>query len=189
MISLARTLDAVSPRIPPALVGPAAYRRARAVADHLPAALTTWAYLECRLGPRPAPVDLIIEVDAERRSILTGDNRPLALGDPFRHHPAWRRVADLCREWADPASPLHHAVECLWLEFDVEDRPAALPVPGVFVGLAPAADALPPAERCGLALHALEILRGGAVPSATRAAFLPSFLHLPEGARMMHVGL
>lgn len=189
MISLARTLDAVSPRIPPALVGPAAFRRARAVADHLPAALTTWTYLECRLGPRPAPVDLIVEVDAQGRSILTGDNPPLALDGALLAHPAWARVADLCREWADPASPLHRTVDCLWLEFDVAEGPAALPVPGVFAGLTPVADALPPEERGALALRALEILRGGEVPAATRRAFLRSFLHLPDGARMMHVGL
>lgn len=190
MISLADTLDCLSAHLPEALVSPDSYAATRAVAAQLPAALTRWTYLEARLGGRPAPLDLIVEVDGSGRDILTGANPALALPPRLRAEPSWRRVAELCRRWADPRDPLRAWIECLWLEFDVGDRPAGAPaLPGVFVGFTPAAHAEgSAAERAARARAALEALLGRAVESPAAAVLHRCFAALPAGASVLYGG-
>lgn len=186
MRSLAHTLDALAAYLPPALVTPAGYRSAREVAAQLPAALTRWTYLECRLGGRPAPVDVIVEIDSAGRNILTGANRALAPGPGVEADPVWARVVELCRRWADPASPLARWVECLWLEFDAGPGPAR---PGVFIGLAPCAHAAGSADkRCARAAHALETLLGAPLDAGRLAALRRCYRSLPRGASILYAG-
>lgn len=113
MPTLAATLRAALARAPTGLP-PAALRRVLSVAGRFPAALSDWLYLECRLGADEERVDLIVGVDPAGRAVLL---RWLADGAP--RGPAWERVHALAAAWADPASPLHDAVERIWLEFDL----------------------------------------------------------------------
>ncbi|HEX8691488.1 MAG TPA: hypothetical protein VF746_03540 [Longimicrobium sp.] len=190
MISLADTLDTLSAHFPAALLPPEEYAAARAAAAALPAALTRWTYLECRLGGRPAPVDVIVEVDAAGREIITGANPALALPPGLAAAPAWERVAGLCRRWADPADPLHPWVDSLWLEFDVDPRAGgAPPLPGVFVAFTPAAFGTGTAgERSARTEAALEALLGGALDPARRAALRRVYRCLPGGATVLYAG-
>jgi hypothetical protein len=188
MLTLARTLDALAAYLPPALVSPAGYLGALQVAAQLPAALTRWTYLECRLGGRPAPVDVIVEIDATGRDILTGAVRALAPGPSLQADPVWARVVEVCRRWADPASPLRHWVECLWLEFDAGTGSAPAR-PGVFVGFARRAYAEGSAEeRCARATHALEVLLGAPLDAGRLEALRRCYRHLPEGASVLYAG-
>jgi hypothetical protein len=120
-------------------------REARArllrVAEELPAALTSWVYLECRLRHDEQRVDLIVRVDQRGRDVLAGDNPVIRLAPSLRGDSVWRSVRALARVWSDSSSPLFRGVERLWLEFDVHAscenlRPGELPTPGVFVELA-----------------------------------------------------
>jgi hypothetical protein len=188
MISLAHTLDALAAYLPPVLVSPGGYGAAREVAAQLPAALTRWTYLECRLGGRPAPVDVIVEVDAAGRDILTGANRALAPGPALAAAPVWARVLEVCRRWADPASPLGRWVECVWLEFDVGERPGAA-LPGVFIGFSRRAYAAGSAdERCARAAEALEVLLGAPLGAGRLDALRRCYRHLPDGASVLYAG-
>jgi hypothetical protein len=186
MLSLAHTLDALAGYLPDVLVPAGGYRGAREVAAQLPAALTRWTYLECRLGGRPGPVDLIVEIDAAGRDILTGANRALAPGRGLEADPAWARVVEVCRRWADPASPLRRWVECLWLEFDAGPAPAR---PGVFIGFAPCARGEGSAdERCARVAHALEALLGAPLGRVRLDALRRCHRHLPDGASVLYAG-
>jgi hypothetical protein len=187
MISLAHTLDALAGYLPAALVPPGGYRGARETAAQLPAALTRWTYLECRLGGRAAPVDVIVEIDAAGRDILTGANRALAPGPSLAADPVWGRVVELCRRWADPASPLSRWVESLWLEFD--SGGGGMARPGVFIGFAPCACAAGNAgERCARVALALETLLGAPLEMGQRRALERCHRHLPPGASVLYAG-
>src|SRR2546423_12850034 len=87
--SVAETLAHIAPEVPSALVTPAAHAAALAVAARLPAALTRWMYLECRLAAGVTETDLIVSVDAESRDILAGDGTP-----------RWPRLRAFASEWA-----------------------------------------------------------------------------------------
>jgi len=191
MLTLADTLQVLAPRLPAALAPVAAYASTQAAAARLPAALTEWAYLECRLGGHPAPPDLIVEVRAGARGLLTGDDPGPGLAPALAANPVWERVAALARRWADPRSPLHTALYCLWLEFDVSAHPhGAPPLPGVFAGFTPAAArAGTPARRAALAAEALEVLAGGPLDAARRATLVEAHRCLPAGASMYYVGI
>jgi hypothetical protein len=178
MYSLAGTLDEVAPYLPPELVAPAPLAAARAVAAHLPAALTHWVYLECRLRAAAPGVDLIVNVDERGRDILAGDNSAIALGAHVAGHPAWQAVRAFAREWSRAGSVLHDAVEDVWLEFDVgapvvaspDETSTAVPVPGVFIDFAEAAYTSPSlAARLEVAVAwTLHFPAGTDVPSTYR---------------------
>ncbi|HET7552762.1 MAG TPA: hypothetical protein VFK04_15825 [Gemmatimonadaceae bacterium] len=138
--SVAGTIEQLAPRLPAALVATDACSRLMHVAGCLPAALTNWIYLECRLRRGESRVDLIVRVDQRGRDILTGDNPVLGLAAIFERHPVWRSIRALARAWSDPSSPLYRGVERIWLEFDVhasrDTTCRELPVPGVFIEFA-----------------------------------------------------
>ena len=193
--SLADTFDTVAPHIPARLVSPEALALASAVAGHLPASLTKWIYLECRLGEEASRVDMVIEVDECGRAILADQNPVLHLPERIRADPAWGRVRELCRQWADPRSPLHRTVAHIWLEFDVDGRggggaPDRPPVPGVFVSLGelPTPD-FTAAAWYARALDALRPLMGGGLPSRVAGTLRTCFDGLPAGAYVPYVGV
>ncbi|HEX8391304.1 MAG TPA: hypothetical protein VF665_03015 [Longimicrobium sp.] len=190
MISLADTLDCLAAHLPAPLAGTGAYGATRAVAAQLPAALTRWTYLEWRLGGRPGPPDLIVEIDGAGREILTGAAGPLRLPEALAAEPVWRQVIGLCHRWAEAGSPLREWIECLWLEFDVAARPPHAPaVPGVFVGFSEAASASGgAAARCARAEAALRALLGAALDDARLAVLRRCFHALPVGARVLYAG-
>jgi hypothetical protein len=158
------------------------------VAAQLPAALTRWTYLECRLGGRSAPVDVIVEVDAAGRDILTGANQALAPGPGLAAAPVWARVLEVCRRWADPASPLSRWVECVWLEFDAGEGPGAA-LPGVFIGFSRCVYGAENAdERCARAVEALEALLGVPLGAGRLDALQRVHRHLPDGAFILYAG-
>lgn len=190
MITLADTLDCLAAHLPAQVAGPEAYGATRAVAAQLPAGLTRWTYLEWRLGGRPGPLDLIVEIDAAGRDILTGAASPLGLPAHLADEPVWRRVTELCHRWRSAGSPLREWIECLWLEFDVAaGAPHAPALPGVFVGFSAAASTEgTPAERCARAEAALHALLGRELDDGHLAALRRCFDALPDGGRVLYAG-
>lgn len=135
--SLAHTLNTLAPYLPPALVSPRALSHVRDNARWLPAVLTDRIYLETRLGPGEAAVDLSFDTSATGYEVITGRNPVISLPAPLSRSDAWRRIQDLYRAFSDASTVLGTYGSQILLEFDIETRPKARSTPGVFVGLKP----------------------------------------------------
>jgi hypothetical protein len=112
--TLATTLDAAIPAPPAALLAPAAYADARAVADRFPASIARWIYLESRLSSPSDRVDITFAVDGASADLLGVQE----LGS--------RRLSAFARLWRR-----HCSITRLWLEFDI-DAPSPTAAPGLF---------------------------------------------------------
>ncbi len=195
MHSVARTIEEIAPRLPPALVTREARARLVRVAESIPATLTNWVYLECRLREYEQRVDLIVRVDQRGRDILAGDNPVIRIVPSLRVDPVWRSVRALARAWSDPSSALFRAVERLWLEFDVHAscdslRAGELPAPGIFVELAREAYAQHRREdRLDAALAALQPLAGRTIVPALARNLRRCWDLLPSGAVIPYMGV
>jgi hypothetical protein len=126
-------LEQASPCLPPALLSGEAQAHLRAAARAVPAELVSGFGLECRLGEEAPRADLAVLLQRHGRRILAGLDPRLALPRALLDHGVWRRVAALCRECEDTTSLAHRHVDGIWLEFDVDGPPAAVPTPSVFV--------------------------------------------------------
>ncbi len=195
MHSVAGTIEQLAPRLPLALVAPDAGARLVRVARSLPAALTNWIYLECRLRRTEQRVDLIVRVDQRGRDILTGENPVLELDAGAQRDPVWRRVRALARAWSDPSCVLHRGVERIWLELDLHEScdelsRGELPAPGVFVEFSREVYAQHRREdRLLVAMTALGILVPGGLAPVMSRNLRRCWELLPSGATIPYVGL
>ncbi len=192
-VPLSATFEIVGRHAPRASVSADAFARVLATMEMLPAALTSWVYLETRLARDAPQVDVVLHIEEAGRAILAGENPRVQLARALRAHPAWHRVTEFCREWGDPTSPLHRNVDHIWLEIDVpSDAGAAdapVPVPGIFICF----DERRPVdygarEWYHRALAALESLEGAPVPIATAEQLRRCFVHLPDSSYVPYVG-
>jgi len=170
--SMREYLEVVSPHLAPAIVGPEAMVRLRAVATVLPCC--SLAGLELRLGDHQPDVDFFIRLPRAN----TG------LSASLLAHPDWQAVQRLCDAVAAPSGRLHDQVRHVILEFDLDARPSSVPIPGVFLELntddAPAPDAL-----WALA----ESLAIGSSRSAASPEIVDRCVAaLPPGATVAHLG-
>jgi len=135
MHDLVGTLTAAAPALPPVLGGAQAQARLWAAAAQLPAALTDWIYVECRLLGPADRLDLIVRVERRGRDLLA--RMPLlCAGSPTRaDEHAWSRIAGFARRWTEGDERMQ-ALAGLWLEFDLKAdarQPSpALPAPRLF---------------------------------------------------------
>lgn len=195
MHTVAGTIEQLAPRLPAALVAQDARSRLMRVAAWLPAALTNWIYLECRLRRGEQRVDLIVRVDQRGRDVLSGDNPALGLDTALQRHPVWRGIRALARTWCDPSSALYRGVERLWLEFDVHessDAPSSteLPTPGVFIEFAREVYAQHRREdRLGITMAALRPLMPDGIAPVVSRNLRRCWELLPSGAAIPYVGL
>jgi hypothetical protein len=182
MFSLAGTIDHFAPHLRPPLVAVAASAAVRHVAGQLPAGITNWVDIECRLAADRPQVDLIVKVDRRGRAMLAAQ--------------PWPRLRALARAWGDSATTLHRAVGAVWLEYDI-DRVAAVPGedrrtlrPRVFLDLAPGAYAASStACRLTAIADALAPLAGEPTPGWLRRGLERCLRHLPPHAYLLYVGL
>ena len=143
---------------------------------------------EVRLGPgEPTPLDLAAHLEADGIAALPAwlKTAPEAIAQ----HPAWRRLARLCRTLASEALT---GIE-LALEYDAGAVDGGVPVPAVFVVLDEALEA-GPAEQAAWYRRVLEeflpCLRGeDALPAALKAQLERVIAGLPEGALAAHFGV
>jgi hypothetical protein len=188
--SVADALDRLAPSDDAAVAG-AARARVRALAVHLPAALTRVVYLESWVGqPRPR-LDLIVKIDPGDRDALADPVRSV-LRPELRAEPGWAHVASFARVWAAPGSLLHEAVRAIWLEFDLDPLiapVAALRSPRVFVDFTREAQCQPSVEaRLDLATEVLWALSRSRAPR-TLGSLRACLEHLPGGATLAYLGV
>jgi hypothetical protein len=160
MLSVDTCLEVVAPHLDPALVSPEQLTIIREVARVLPA--FSEELFECRLAGQESGADFI--TTAKRGA----DERQLTQWlDTYPDGPLARwsagQIMELCRLWADPASPLAAATSRLWLEFDLgpgEHRGGA----SVHLGIA---DRLPTGQRNALICSVFELLYARTMPAST----------------------
>jgi len=179
--SLAHVLDAAAPHLDVRLAAPRELTRARSLLASLPAAISDWIYLEFRLSPRDARIDVIVRVDEAHR-------HRLACGSP------WQRANAFARMWADPEVGWNRAIENLWLEFDLEgaasDESPHLHEPRFFVDFTSSIRNDPsPDIRWRVACDAIAPLCPEALPSEVTQSLRRTLHALPCGASLLSVGL
>jgi len=197
--TIAHYLDAAAiPYVSADLISRDAISHIRRIGALLPGALTDFFGFECPLGTHEAKADFLICSRASEggRDVLAGQRPSRELPAFLERHPVWQRVRDFSRDWSDSQSPLFEAIHNLWVEFDVDGMPPAIPVPSVFVG----SEALRPTEaaadpglmprHCAWLLdRALPLLIGRDVDGPTRCQVARCLNLLPAEARIFQVGL
>jgi hypothetical protein len=186
--SLCAVLDHVRAALPASLVDAEGYARIAAVAAALPADVTTFWGLECRLGATEAAADILFETrNRSRGQQLLAGRLPSQLDALRQPGSVWESVQRFADAWAAPESPLARTIRNLWLEFDTAGAwsPArageALRRPSVFCGPVPdiARDSRPILDALSLFGHA-----------AGDVWNLDAFMSvLPDGARVFQAGL
>lgn len=194
--SLANTLNTLAPYLPPALVSPKALSHVRDNARWFPAVLTDRIYLETRLGLGETAVDLIFDTSATGYEVLAGRNPLISFPAPLSRSDAWTRIQDLYRAFSDASTVLGTYGSKIWLEFDIETKPKALPTPGVFVGLKPlnklGLDAQDRLGKTSLYTHfahdVLKYLRAEPLPRRVQDQLHVCCAALPESAQLSYAG-
>ena len=195
---LTHVIDQAARQVPQALWSPAAVRRMKAAVERFPEldgrdiGPVRWGVigLEFRLGAGAEQVDLTFPILAEDRDAILGLEG--AVEPWLRRAPAWGRVRELCRGWADERSRLASRVRLLWLELDMAEASAgeAVTSPGVFVRFDPAATTEESPHSWQALLSEVLIALTGEGP---RPALLRDFERcrgaLPPGTHVQYVGL
>ncbi len=136
--TLAEAVLAVSPYIPAKLISGKNLRHMRAIASHLPGAIASFWGFECRLGEEAPLGDFLISVKAdEGRVIVAGTHDSIELSESLKTNPVWNLGCKFSQHWADSTSPIYEKVDNMWLEFDVDGEPPAIPIPSLFFGCSP----------------------------------------------------
>lgn len=168
------------------------------IASLLPGALTEFFGFECPLATGEPIADFLVcaGVVEGGREVLAGANPMAVLPAAFEEHWIWRRIAAFARAWNDPQSPLHETVAGMWLEFDMDEQPPAVPVPSVFIGSdhlrlneGPAGDSEEMPSHCAwLTGTAMPLLNGASENAARDRMIARSVNALPASARIFQFG-
>jgi len=133
-LSMEQYLKPVVPFTPAGLIAPQALGTILGLAGMLPPCASSG--FEVRLG-EPEPIaDFLVNLNGAdgTRPAFAGRHPDIAPPASFLESPVWLRVRDFCRGWDEPSSPLHKQVRDMWLEFDLAQLGAGVPIPGVFFG-------------------------------------------------------
>jgi hypothetical protein len=195
--SLSEAVQSTRHHLPAALVSRAGRRRLEAMAAELPACGKSVGF-ECTLHDRAAQADLGVSVtpaNGGRAALLEKDDPKVE--QLMRRDERWRRLRDFIALWCDETACLERRVPFVFLEFDADDGPPALPVPSVFVALDWQVKELDrhvtdPASAAVFAAGEIERivqpLRGAGLDAQKRRALLRCFQTLPPGGVALHVG-
>lgn len=187
-----RYLEVTQSRMRPELVSPTALARLKTISTILPPASSL--VLECRLGKSDS-VDFIPQFLAHdgSRTFFTNRNPNYRLPNQrvLDSH-VWQRVQDFCAQW-EQVELLNMEVADIWLEFDVDDQPPHIPIPGLFVTYEkkPGTTELQALRSKHLQATklALEILLEAPLPSLPAQKIDACFGSLPEHAYVFSVGV
>jgi len=159
--SLSADLNLIYKTMPSELLNEEGYHRLSAVTGMLPAALTGFWGLECRLHQQAPLADILFEVkrDTPGHEILAGQDAS-GLDELCRLYPVWQKIRDFASQWLRDDTLLHDHILNLWLEFDTEKTCSREAVnelvgqPSVFLGF----------RSADLPVDALRGLLNGSVP-------------------------
>lgn len=143
---------------------------------------------ECRLGAGNPLVDFqqrILAINDEPRILKNHIARSM-LGSSE----VWRRIRQFCEQWMKPMTQLHRSVICVWLEFDHQDRPSAIPAPSVFLSFKNARkQERTPEEMLVIIESSLILLAGTALTGPLEANIRRCVEAIPSGAAIGNLGI
>lgn len=179
------TIACFRAHLPRGLVTPDAERQLVALGAHLPATMTNWAHIECRLDARPQ-TDLIIQVEPLGRAALT--RHALSASRTALAGASWNGIRALARQWERQGEA--SAIGRLWLEFDLPaDDVDAHPAPSVFIELSPDARRRAESGRVQSALRSALAALGSPDASERQRRLLARCVEaLPRGATLFAIG-
>jgi len=161
---LSADLNLVYQSMPAELVNEEGYRRLLAVTDVLPAALTNFWGLECRLQELAPLSDILLEIkrNSSGHKLLAGPGTS-GMDTLFRNYAVWREIRSFAQQWLHSDSLLSSHIVNMWLEFDTEkpvfqeDMTGFIARPSVFLGFRSAG--LTAGELRGLLEQSATLLR------------------------------
>jgi hypothetical protein len=118
--SMQETMSLVKSWLPSLLANTAVLTRIEECARCLPTLFSSY-YLEYRLRGGDPRVDFLASIIAPtqaRGEDLERAHVAVELAGLASFSPAWARVSEFARAWADPNSRLHARIPLIWLEFD-----------------------------------------------------------------------
>lgn len=184
-------LKTVGPYLSHDLIVPDALANIRRIGTFIPGLAAPFFGFECRLGVPEAAVDFLLCASAKDagRGILAGQDPENRLPDTFTH-PVWMHLRAFCKDWAEPTSPLYETVKNVWLEFDLDRQPVAVPIPSIFFGAYPGKLSSENAAHAHWVTDkALTALLGRNLPTRLRSRILGCIAALPEGAYVFQIGM
>jgi hypothetical protein len=170
------------------LISEQTFKSIERIASMLPGPLTEFFGFECPLGTHEEIADFLVCAGAVEggRSVLAGTSSTSTLASAFADHFVWRRIREFAAHWSNPQSPLYAAVSGIWLEFDMHERPSAIPVPSVFFG----SERLRRGTECSWAIEtALPVLNGSPLSDQQRRMIARCVNELPTAAHIFQIGL
>ncbi|MEO1428193.1 MAG: hypothetical protein AAFS12_01870 [Cyanobacteria bacterium J06632_19] len=184
--TLTESLDVLLPNLEPALATTDAALGLKALAANLAPILR--GGFECRLNVNSPQVDLqqcIVRNESElvllRELIATATSKG---GESA--HPAWFRLNDFLSEWLSLSSPLYNSIPEIWLEFDIDNSEARVPIPAIFFGLQQ--DVSPAVETYAIATKSLDLLLGDPGWCDWQGNLYRCFKSCPDGVFVSHIG-
>ncbi|MCA1995340.1 MAG: hypothetical protein LDL41_25330 [Coleofasciculus sp. S288] len=191
---LADYLKLVIPYASADIISPETWLHISTLARVLPSAITSFFGFECRLGIEEAHADFLICADAldAGRKILAGDNYPIKLPSFLMENPIWINLCNFSNSWATPTSPLYENVRNVWLEFDIDGPPTAIPIPSCFFGPEPIYSATSTSNRSSyewVTQTALKLLLNKDLPSQLEQNLFNCFDRLPNEAYVFQIGV
>ena len=120
--SIRSDLSLISKDIPAALVDREGLLRLDAVAAMLPAGLSDFWGLECRLNTDEPLADILFEVkDKTAGQRLLAGLSPSMLDSLCTKYPLWQELRSFAKLWLEEPDTVGRHILNLWLEFDTED--------------------------------------------------------------------
>lgn len=140
--SLTEDLNRVFKGMPAELINQEGYLRLAAITKVLPAKLSDFWGLECRLNTDEPLADILFEIknNTYGQKLLSG-SIPSSLDSLCEEYKVWRDIRTFAIHWAQEQSILNKHILNLWLEFDTEQLTSheyakeLLQKPSVFIGL------------------------------------------------------
>ncbi len=188
--SLTAVLNRVFKGMPAVLINQEGYLRLAAITEVLPAELSNFWGLECRLNTDEPLADILFEIknNTHGQKLLSG-GIPSSLDSLCADYNVWREIRTFAIHWAQEQSILNKHILNLWLEFDTEQLTSheyakdLLHKPSVFIGLRSKelskVDCAEIFQRTNLLLHIPEPLLDG----------LQSFMnHIPLQGQLFQLG-
>ncbi len=188
--SLQHIFDSVRLALPSVLISQdGAYHISR-VNNALPAELTTFCGLECRLGQEEALADISMEIkrDSIGHHLLSG-KRPSSLDELCSRPVPWRELRKFAQLWSGPNHPFHVGIRNIWTEFDAAkiafgtDLDEIIAHPCIFFGMAKTGSVV----DIGSVLNTID--PSGGPHEVISDAFIRFRKALPEKAELFQVGL
>jgi len=188
--SLKADLNTICKDMPVGLLDREGYLRLAAITAMLPAELSNFWGLECRLNTDEPLADVLFEIKNNTfgQKLLAG-HKPSCLDALCAEHSVWREIRTFTSQWVQELNILNKHILNLWLEFDAEHLAShdfaenLIRYPSVFLGLR--SKELSRAERAEILHHASDLLHIPGFLLADLQSFMDS---IPPAGQLFQLG-